>query len=281
MPVRTISSTGTARGTTTIPKKAASTQVEGKGRPISNKLAQGKNVGNPSDNGKSSKGVASRAKEEAIIDAIKIPTSCNTAVVEGLASLLGMPTFKSDCILSIASSSKTKVTSTGVSAPLQAKRNGFIESPFTELSDVKRIHLAKLVVNAVIASLNDLIGLGWKMETSDEKSLESQFSGHMSASTTSKTSSATSSSTCSRSIKVSKVLPRTATVTELNVTSIFECAPLAVQFLRSAAAKGSLSNMKELELDFILISIIRKVVAMDMVSEREKKKEEGQESSNV
>jgi hypothetical protein len=263
MPARVVSSAASSRESTGVARRVA---VASTSRLIKSEALIGKDdVKGKRVADKVRKEDGSDAKGELVLSAIKSPKSCSRSTVNNLATLLGTSLSELEICNSAASTSKIKLNGKQSSASLRQSSTISNGSTTNALSETKRVHLAKLVVNAVIASLNDLIWSGWKHDVSKENTTERGSSRSTSASSSSTKALAMPAK---KSVKTTPT-PAGTTVTETNITCIFDCARVAVHFLILEEKKASMPKVKEHELEFIMSSIVRKIVAMDLVSYRE------------
>lgn len=120
----------------------------------------------------------------------------------------------------------------------------------------KRILIAKQVVNSVINTLNDLITASWKPEKMSEVQEKMPSSSSRPSSVESMKKHASSSA------KPIQSKPKTKTNTNIstaNLTAILDCFRIAIAFLLQ-----KLPSEKSKEIEGIRLSVIRKVVSLEL-----------------
>lgn len=266
MPARILPPTETARGASIATKKSSATAKDVKGRRGGVEVARLKDTATASikEGVKASATKANAASQaDVILTAISSQSSCSKLTIAALLSHLEV----SNDVLRLPGlglGEKGKLGATGsaqpVRQPLKTK-----EIPSEPSFSAERIHFAKQVVNATITSLNEVLSAGWKSSTPTTLVLE--VASARPASTSSRASSTVSArkTELSRNASATRA-PSPSSRTEGNINAIFGCARIAIHYLCEAQKGSHLKAGKELELQNIMSSLVRKMISMDLVS---------------
>lgn len=200
-----------------------------------------------------------------LVDATKSPARCSTSISNALARLLGHP-------LSLQK------------APAQQGESRRQEKPTEHLSEYKKIRLAKLVVNGVLGSLNELIKDGWHVDdflkgnalsrpssvSSSSRSSPAPSSRSLQTGSSSRTSSrAPTSQTLATSSK-EQATSKGGQVTLANAHALFDCYRTATRFLlevkESSSVQTEATKQAGTEIESVMISIVSKLVAIGLLA---------------
>lgn len=222
-----------------------------------------------------------------LLSSLSSAARCKPEIAQ--AMLFVLDTSLNDLKLTLLYQPKSKSTSSDKAAQRGKTDTGGQASGATprakQTSDRRAIIFAKQVVNAIIAAFNDLVTSGWKSPRGEGSSSSVQSTPSPASSRPASSSSSSISRTTARTVQsgvrrgvqisamTSKSHPASSgdtaePLTVSKVTILFDCFRIAIRFLLLVDDRGATSDgcHPSTEVDAIVVSVIRKVIALELVS---------------